>query len=96
MEKLGDLLTVVHCLSRSKPLQQTPGALTVDVLLWDRRAQEPHRGLSEKGRQAGAAGVRHNDWRDQGVEPAFYRALPVYHIRRFSSFVVRVPRVKFV
>lgn len=27
MEKLGELL----CLSRSKPLQQTPGALTVDV-----------------------------------------------------------------
>ena len=39
----------------------------LSVLLWDRRAQEPHRGLSEKGRQAGAAGVRHNDWRDQGV-----------------------------
>ena len=39
----------------------------LSVLLWDRRAQEPHRSLSERRRQAGAAGVRHNDWRDQGV-----------------------------
>ena len=31
MEKLGNLTTVVHCLSRGKPLQQALGALTVDV-----------------------------------------------------------------
>ena len=31
MEKLGDLTTVVHCVSRGKPLQQALGALTVDV-----------------------------------------------------------------
>lgn len=31
VEQLGDLPTVIHCLSRGKPFQQALGALTVDV-----------------------------------------------------------------